>query len=1056
VTHPNEAPNADLSNNLDQVFSNTPSTRLVATPTEPRKVRDSSRSEGAMVAEEHSGLSPIPAHPAVAPGPSVADPFLQGAVVSGRSLYWTSLDSGAERQVEAIANLLAWCRELPGIRIGIDPKGLGLIVRSVARQWTDRPLTRHDDELLNMVGALNDDAPVWHEDLETFAPYLEPMLGGIRSAAETGGYWWLEPDDSDLDWWVPATIDGLSSYSRMIDHLSDETQLIPYLMRHRFHLFAPLDCTALTAGLRPLAESLPQPDREVFLRDLDGVAAAGATAGDRLFWSWQLISMFGVRENIINTPLLAIWNYWPTSRQWAPAPGPQDGGLDPPPLPAADLATSLRTVMEHVEMLFGYAAWLNGMGISDLRFGPVRGLAPVFFLACPQQPPAEPGEYVSRHGTSIHPFVTTCLASPDPRAHGIAWGLLEGDLLALRREAITTRAYTARYLIFPTAAAGFPFGDAEESVIRLAQTVQFLEFDTLHATRETVAEQQPLANRHTVWGGTADRISQLLDRVLDLIPSASHAELCHLSTRCSTLSLVVGRLQARLTKTSSDAKQVRRQRDSNVSVLASLLETRLTISPLTDQGHFSLRDALADPYPVRSLRPLLDGLQNQTDGVVAGIERIHVLLGTALAEADRLAKERLAALTGRLTVFVGLLALLVALPDFIPGAQLRAETYPAWLPEAMNITRVERAARYLVLGGLLLFLGMLLVYMTAPFHLRLRPRAADPFESKVRRFNDAVDRAAAAANKAWYGTAGERAWSKVETIDGEAGLLLDDLWYEVDLSRRERERSPLTRLRDRLPGRRAGPSPVDEWLAGADRLRNAILLFDLAPDLIHLPRSLCVYRYKSGDFLERTMIADWSFESSLLETGFAYGDIRQLDEWLSTQDNQEAIGEMSVGEFCDALKQQGVSADPRLRDPSLWTGPIGGEPEASGGASRAAPSTARLVPTALVGHLQQLLRRPGWPNSPGAAQNQAGDGQHPEQARDGAVSAQVRTVDDECPEQRAGGCREAANHRSGASDGADAARREEDHQAAVGRPEPGQRQSGGQAPDAPEEVPRRV
>jgi hypothetical protein len=157
-------------------------------------------------------------------------------------------------------------------------------------------------------------------------------------------------------------------------------------------------------------------------------------------------------------------------------------------------------------------------------------------------------------------------------------------------------------------------------------------------------------------------------------------------------------------------------------------------------------------------------------------------------------------------------------------------------------------------------------------------------------------------------------WSDLDRLDGEATNTLAQLWMDLrrpaDGSYDGKKRSTRT------------------WATRALILEHMIELFDLSPTPIPLPRMLCVLRFKSTDFRERTTVADWDFESSLEAVRFAPREVKLLDGWLSALGNPEQIKNWDVATFVRVLAEHGVSASPALRKPNLWQGSLEGADKA--------------------------------------------------------------------------------------------------------------------------------
>jgi hypothetical protein len=862
----------------------------------------------------------LPAAPVVAPA---TDLMSHALVISGRPMIWTAFRSKATEEALALARLLRWCLDIPGTHIGIDPRGLAQIMRGIALQGEAPPLTPTDDELLALAGAPKEGGPSWPTDGPHFASHWVAMLNGLRRVAGTSGSWWL--DDADRVWWFEATTASLLAYAREIDVLPDETEMLPIMRRHEFCLFGRLNSDDLLQQLHMLFTAAPEPSRSDALKQLAQFTSFVARSKDAsaLYWSWQLLNGSGVRESAINTPLLTLWNYWPRSRRFAPEP--KAGDLwESSPLATGDMAVFLQGAWEHAETMFTLARDVHGVSFSEPEVDRVTCLAPVMFVASPALPPMQPEDYLARNGRSILPLVRTCLGSDDARSQGTACGVLEGELLTLRREIKYQNQVMPRYLVLPAASAALPSREAEDDLNRIAQILQYIEYDTASAARRLVSDIEPLADRQSIWAGSLRDLSALLDEGLDLIQSVSPSDLQRIYERCCTFSLALGRLQARFARSSSGVNTLVRTFQGEIAASEEYLQGRLTVTSVTGLGLQDLLPALLSAFPYQRTRRLLEETKNQTDALVDGMERLRQLTETVLREAERLGKARLAIMSGLLTGLVPALALMIALPGFIPDAQLRRDTYPQWLEGRLGLTALAVGFQSVALIMLVVSLVVLGLYAMA--RLSARPGVLSPYVAKAQQFTKAVAEAEANCREARLREHIDEndlsGWAAVAANDLAAAPLLDALWKDVYQAN---ERLSWPRRLHRLAfSSKAERLQADTWINRADHLRNGLLLFDLAPETMPLPGCLCVFRYKSQEMLTRGMVSDWYFHSSLLTAGMPIPESRHLDLWLSSRINKERIERMSVAEFHAALGAHGVSADPHRRTPEAWTGLLGG------------------------------------------------------------------------------------------------------------------------------------
>jgi hypothetical protein len=108
---------------------------------------------------------------------------------------------------------------------------------------------------------------------------------------------------------------------------------------------------------------------------------------------------------------------------------------------------------------------------------------------------------------------------------------------------------------------------------------------------------------------------------------------------------------------------------------------------------------------------------------------------------------------------------------------------------------------------------------------------------------------------------------------------------------------------------------------GEDIVRNArrfIYIFVLYPELIPLPRTLCILRFKSLQYIGAPSIRNNDFHDSLKCAGFTCNQVEALQSWLDQPENSQWIRnrDISVETVARALKKAGVRASPS--DMSNW------------------------------------------------------------------------------------------------------------------------------------------
>ena len=182
---------------------------------------------------------------------------------------------------------------------------------------------------------------------------------------------------------------------------------------------------------------------------------------------------------------------------------------------------------------------------------------PVFFFAAPAHPPFFPKNTLGVCVPVIYPLVTSCLLSTDPLAEQVAWGLLGGNLVALRRE-ITSRQYNQpRYLLLPTSVKAANAQPIVEGILVVSPSV-WHSLNSRFAMRlsDVYTDMEPLEVRRALWSGTLDTVNSITSEAIDLMSSVHKSHFRRINDRLAALHLVLRRLQASIETGASDANQV--------------------------------------------------------------------------------------------------------------------------------------------------------------------------------------------------------------------------------------------------------------------------------------------------------------------------------------------------------------------------------------------------------------------------------------------------------------------------------------------------------------------
>lgn len=908
--------------------------------------------------------------------------FSRVALVTGRPLYWDTRTADPGEHAERLGGLLKWCLSLPGVRLGIDPKGIGLILRSVYKQ-REEPLPEDVDGKLSLLGVTESGTVPWKGDIGHFDDHRERLLDLVRRTETSGDYVWIEPNEAqwwetgkwknpeEAQWWVSKTIESLKEYAARADE--DQGRLSHLFNRHRCTLFAPFDGSVLLGHLK---ERL---DDEVYQRLPQDVRGSR----DTIYWSWQLINFHFSRDRLVDIPLLALWSGRPAGTVWAPRRSRSERTTT---LSQDQVPSLLEDILwKKFEVLFRAARKAFEISQAVPEFAGYTGHSSVFYFADLADPPALPEEYVGGRKPAIDPLLEKSLS---PAPEGVAWGVLEErDLVVLRGEVAANDDFSrySRYLLLPVDSGSASSQELEEksekNLARVASGLAYLEFtyddeaESIYTDTESIRARQPL------WGHILDNVEDSATISKDLLPGLGRVDHAQVYQEFRKLHILQRpRVKAKLDKELKDYQELvalAKAEDETKSYKGRteeyLQRDRMTFSPLSDGNGTVLPNALLEPFPYKYLNKQLQTANEQAQLLENNVEKIKELSETASnvhQTTEQRARESLTARTTALSALVGFLAL-AGLAEFIPGAALGSEesaSKPGWLPGSL-LSGLETVVQHLIIIGLiaiplgLLFYAVGWVSCKLPYRLNRFGNQAQRlwvytgwagaycwvallrqnfpmvdgklFVGPLREFADSIHAIVQRPEKVARSTADE-AWKKSEKMDKKATKLLCKLWKKTERAR-DGHTNPLVRFLDHYVWRflkpplrfsqfqwSSQPIGVTEWLRRTRYVRYRNELVVLCPKVVPSPRLSCILRYKSDDFLEGSMISDRGFRNSLNIVGFGEDEIESLKGWL--EENAEQIREMDVKRFAKLLEERGVTAIPRDkpqgRIPDEWTGPL--------------------------------------------------------------------------------------------------------------------------------------
>ncbi|MGB9632933.1 MAG: hypothetical protein ACPL8I_06380 [Chloroflexaceae bacterium] len=830
-------------------------------------------------------------------------------LVVGQPFYWQTNPDEGVRHSQGLPSLIQWFLRLPGAWLGIDAVGAGQIVASLLGPAgiAERP------ELavrLWQLGISPETAVRRAADQELCAPYLEDLIAVVLAAdGREGQYVWCRGTDGV--WWAELMAGAFDYYSRRMAKFGDERPFFQLFSRHRCTLFAALTIKELIRGA-------PEPEIGA---EIDQFVGGAVDKTQPFYVSWRLVEFAMSRDEIICKPMLTLWSAWPAANRAAPpAPGQR--------APSVSLSTddALWLLEEFywkkLTKLKNYFLGIFGIPGAAPRFAGRDGTPAVFYFL--DQASAAPLTDQTRiaEDPGIGQIIRVCLGSDDPLSKEVAWGILEGDLLTARREVIRQNDYQPFYVLLPTRSRPASAIAIERDIDFITTQLSFLEFSISNEARDIHNDYQELAHLRAVWGGTVDSLSLDLSKMVALLPSLSRGDQRRLTHELRAIKMPVTQLQGRMVNLSGHTEQLQSRFEEYIDGTDDFFRRHFTISEPFNGQTTGLNQALMAAYPYSYLQQPMKSLRSQVPVLAENIAGLANALETLLTETDRISRESLEYWTRILGALAALTALVIALPQFIPGSVINQETYPAWPQAIVPLTTVEQATRIVVAIAVLVLIIGALLFSLAWLWERLVPKDQETLIARVQQFWARVERVAAEAANA------ERGW-----IDEQDQVLAEELaairLQIVTQPSRHQATAPTPERLRRLPlaglawqaGDRYRSPVVAQWIKRSRLNRYLLYLIDLRVENIPLPRTLCLFRYKNTDFV-RLPISEWAFERSLRRAGFTLEERSRLVQWLGQTDNLELIAKLSDAAFLKVLEDCGVSADPARRHSHRWAGPL--------------------------------------------------------------------------------------------------------------------------------------
>jgi len=849
---------------------------------------------------------PMTSHPAEQEPPQQGKVTRVGLVV-GQPFYWQiNLNEGL-RHSRGLPSLINWFLTLPDSWLGIDAVGAGQIVASALGPAAIAKRPELAISLWKL--GISPETPVASAaDKELCEPYRQDLIDVVLAAdGQDKQYVWYRGNRGA--WWAELMARAFEYYSQRMAMFGDERPFLQLFSRHRCTLFATLSIDALIHGA-PTAE---------IGAEIDQFVSSKAEKTHQWYISWRLVEFALSRNELICKPMLTLWSAWPAANRAAPPASVH------PALPRHLSTDEALWVLEEffwkkVTKLKSYFLGFFGIPGAAPRFAGRDGMPAVFYVLDYQAATPLTDQAVIASDPGISQIIRVCLGSDDPLSREVSWGILEGDLLTARREFIRQTSYQTFYVLLPTRSRATSALAIERDIDFIATNLSYLEFSISNEARDVHTDYQELAHLHAVWGGTVNTLSLDLSRIVALLPALSRGDQRRLAYELRAIKLPVTQLQGRMVNLSGQTEQLQSRFEGYIDSTDDYIRRQFTISEPFNGQTIGLNQALTAAYPYSYLQQPMKSLRSQVPVLADNIAGLANSLETLLTETDRIARESLEYWTRILGALAALTALVIALPQFIPGSVLDKDSYPTWLQAILPLARLEQATTAVVAVAVLVLVTGALLFSLAWLWERLFPQDQETLIGRIQQFWARVEAVAARAGSTDAGWLDQQD----QTLAEELATIRTQI---VNQPSRGQATTPAPEQLSRLPfaGRlqqtiaRYRSPVVVNWIKHSRLNRYLLYLIDLQGENIPLPRTICLFRYKNTNFI-RMPISEWAFDRSLRRAGFTLEERTQLTQWLSEPDNLEVIAKMSDVVFLKILEERGVSADPDRRRAERWAG----------------------------------------------------------------------------------------------------------------------------------------
>lgn len=662
-----------------------------------------------------------------------------------------------------------------------------------------------------------------------------------------------------------------------------------------------------------------------------------------------------LNDSLLWAPQMRLSNFWPTSPRLAPPPRQ----VVPPRSLSAEEAGKLledlfwkrtETLFRALRMSFDLGE--AGVKLSDRQFHP-----PVFYYAEPTPMPLDHDDYVQSPSYLV-PISDLCrvvLGTDDPQSADVSGAFLEGNLFTLRREVVRERAYQAYYLLIPwwQEDSEEQREEVERELLSVADKLAYVEFAAGYESYDILTDLAMPSTSMALWGGTLDTASILktsLQNVVAYEPARSERKKTAFSL-VTQLRTLLARMELQVLHVTDEVLLTKRRWEAAVEGTMHFAEQALTSQPILGILHLLEDIRQFHPYRVSGLMAhhraeRAEQLRRTYDGVEQAIndllyqeqqearqqEEIDREEQRKWREAQREQEERR---QQTLNYFLALLAAVSAFPILIGQmgwSELQQVLSLWWIGKVLQAAHPYLAPIAVLTAGAGIVSLLVVLARSAVQARRLsrvqqvvaqrRHASAERDEvwrelgSQIVQVWQGVDRAKETINQLRH----EAFVSHSSTLAAEELLRLRRQVDEWDREACE----TLIRVWEWLQQTKQQDEPEDnlEWLK--QRIQQFIVLTELLdqrPVPFPLPVALCLFRYRSTDFVEHSVVSDFEFEQILNGYGFEDSEVAAIDQWveqplsqvpgfhehpLATQ--KARLRDLPIKEFAEAMRSLGVTA----------------------------------------------------------------------------------------------------------------------------------------------------